>query len=160
MTEDIRQKVLDYLARRREVVDRRLLSRPEPPPEVGFPADVEAGAVGGRDRLERPVAAGDRQTDEDLLAAAGVEAGAYLGLEDGAGDPRLGGGGVDRRRRRAQVVVVLEGLGDDRESVYRFGLDVVTELCERLLAGGAPGLHIYTLNRANTSLALWRRLDG
>jgi methylenetetrahydrofolate reductase (NADPH) len=54
----------------------------------------------------------------------------------------------------------LEGLGDDRESVYRFGLDVVTELCERLLAGGAPGLHIYTLNRANTSLALWRRLNG
>ena len=54
----------------------------------------------------------------------------------------------------------LEGFGDDRESVYRFGLDVVTELCERLLAGGAPGLHIYTLNRANTSLALWRRLDG
>ncbi|MEJ2383183.1 MAG: methylenetetrahydrofolate reductase [NAD(P)H] [Xanthomonadales bacterium] len=54
----------------------------------------------------------------------------------------------------------LEGFGDDRESVYRFGLDVVTELCERLLAGGAPGLHIYTLNRANTSLELWRRLNG
>ena len=53
----------------------------------------------------------------------------------------------------------LEGYGDDRESVYRFGLDVVTELCERLLAGGAPGLHIYTLNRANLSLDLWRRLN-
>jgi methylenetetrahydrofolate reductase (NADPH) len=54
----------------------------------------------------------------------------------------------------------LEGFGDDREAVYQFGLDVVTELCERLLAGGAPGLHIYTLNRANTSLELWRRLNG
>ncbi|MCJ7815710.1 MAG: methylenetetrahydrofolate reductase, partial [Xanthomonadales bacterium] len=39
-----------------------------------------------------------------------------------------------------------------------FGLDVVTALCERLLAGGAPGLHIYTLNRANASFLLWQRL--
>lgn len=54
----------------------------------------------------------------------------------------------------------LEGFGDDRQAVHEFGLDVVTELCERLLAGGAPGLHIYTLNRANTSLELWRRLHG
>jgi methylenetetrahydrofolate reductase (NADPH) len=54
----------------------------------------------------------------------------------------------------------LEGFGDDSQSVYAYGLDVVTELCERLLAGGAPGLHIYTLNRANTSLELWRRLAG
>jgi methylenetetrahydrofolate reductase (NADPH) len=54
----------------------------------------------------------------------------------------------------------LEGYGEDGASIRAFGLDVVTELCERLLAGGAPGLHIYTLNRANASFLLWQRLNG
>jgi len=53
----------------------------------------------------------------------------------------------------------LEGYGEDGASIRAFGLDVVTELCERLLAGGAPGLHIYTLNRANASFLLWQRLN-
>jgi methylenetetrahydrofolate reductase (NADPH) len=53
----------------------------------------------------------------------------------------------------------LEGFGDDGASIREFGLDVVTSLCERLLEGGAPGLHIYTLNRANASMLLWQRLN-
>lgn len=53
----------------------------------------------------------------------------------------------------------LEGFGDDGASIRAFGLDVVTALCERLLEGGAPGLHIYTLNRANASFLLWQRLN-
>jgi len=52
----------------------------------------------------------------------------------------------------------LEGFGDDGASIRAFGLDVVSGLCERLIAGGAPGLHIYTLNRANASMMLWQRL--
>lgn len=52
----------------------------------------------------------------------------------------------------------LEGYGDDNEAVQAFGLDVVTSLCEKLLAGGAPGLHFYTLNQAAPSLAIWDRL--
>ncbi len=52
----------------------------------------------------------------------------------------------------------LEGLGDDSEAVQEFGLDVVTQLCEKLLAGGAPGLHFYTLNHAGPSLEIWKRL--
>ena len=52
----------------------------------------------------------------------------------------------------------LEGFGDDNESGQAFGLDVVTQLCERLLAGGAPGLHFYTLNQSAPSLAIWKRL--
>jgi methylenetetrahydrofolate reductase (NADPH) len=52
----------------------------------------------------------------------------------------------------------LEGFGDDGASIRAFGLDVVTALCEQLLDGGAPGLHIYTLNRANASFLLWQRL--
>lgn len=53
----------------------------------------------------------------------------------------------------------LESYGDDGASIRAFGLEVVTRLCERLLGGGAPGLHIYTLNRANASLLLWQRLN-
>ena len=52
----------------------------------------------------------------------------------------------------------LEGYGDDTEAVQAFGLDVVTQLCEKLLAGGAPGLHFYTLNHAGPSLEIWKRL--
>ena len=53
----------------------------------------------------------------------------------------------------------LEGFGQDGAAIRAFGLDVVSALCERLLEGGAPGLHIYTLNRANASLLLWQRLN-
>ena len=54
----------------------------------------------------------------------------------------------------------LESFGDDQSSVRAFGMDVVGDLCERLIEGGAPGLHIYTLNRANASVLLWQRLNG
>ena len=53
----------------------------------------------------------------------------------------------------------LEGFGDDGAAIRDFGLDVVTALCERLHEGGAPGFHIYTLNRANASMLLWQRLN-
>lgn len=52
----------------------------------------------------------------------------------------------------------LEGFGDDLESLRAFGLDVTTQLCEKLLAAGAPGLHFYTMNRAGPTRALWQRL--
>jgi methylenetetrahydrofolate reductase (NADPH) len=51
----------------------------------------------------------------------------------------------------------LQAWDDDVESIREFGLDVVSRLCEQLLRDGAPGLHIYTLNRANaTERLLWR----
>jgi len=52
----------------------------------------------------------------------------------------------------------LEAYGDDIASIRAFGLDVVTALCERLLARGAPGLHFYTLNQAALTGAIWQRL--
>jgi methylenetetrahydrofolate reductase (NADPH) len=53
----------------------------------------------------------------------------------------------------------LASFGDDTDSIRAFGLDVVTELCERLLAGGAPGLHFYTLNQPAATHAIWSRLN-
>jgi methylenetetrahydrofolate reductase (NADPH) len=52
----------------------------------------------------------------------------------------------------------LEGFGDDTASIRSFGLDVVTHLCDRLLRGGAPGLHFYTLNQAGLVTTIWQRL--
>jgi methylenetetrahydrofolate reductase (NADPH) len=52
----------------------------------------------------------------------------------------------------------LQSFGDDTASIRSFGLDVVTDLCDRLLAQGAPGLHFYTMNQAGLTTTLWQRL--
>ncbi|WP_370512640.1 methylenetetrahydrofolate reductase [NAD(P)H] [Thiomonas sp. OC7] len=48
----------------------------------------------------------------------------------------------------------LQSYGDDRESIRAFGREVVSSLCEELIASGAPGLHFYTLNQAEATLAV------
>jgi len=53
----------------------------------------------------------------------------------------------------------LESYGDDMDSIQAFGTQVISEMCEKLLAGGAPGLHFYTLNQAEPSLAIWDNLE-
>ncbi len=53
----------------------------------------------------------------------------------------------------------LQGYGDDSESIRAFGEEVVTSLCEKLLDGGAPGLHFYTMNQAEAVEALWQNLS-
>lgn len=58
------------------------------------------------------------------------------------------------------VRLKLASFGDDSASIKAFGLDVVTELCERLLAGGAPGLHFYSMNQAAPTTAIWQRLKA
>jgi methylenetetrahydrofolate reductase (NADPH) len=52
----------------------------------------------------------------------------------------------------------FESYGDDTESIRAFGLDLVTELCERLLKGGAPGLHFYCMNQSALTSEICRRL--
>ncbi|AEV25050.1 5,10-methylenetetrahydrofolate reductase [Azospira oryzae PS] len=52
----------------------------------------------------------------------------------------------------------FEGFGDDADSIKAFGLDVVTELCQKLLAGGAPGLHFYSMNQSGLTSEIWQRL--
>ncbi len=58
------------------------------------------------------------------------------------------------------VRLKLASFGDDSASIKAFGLDVVSSLCERLLAGGAPGLHFYSMNQAVATTAIWKRLTG
>ena len=52
----------------------------------------------------------------------------------------------------------LESYRDDTASIRSCGLDVVTRLCDDLLAAGAPGLHFYTLNQAGLTTTIWQRL--
>lgn len=56
------------------------------------------------------------------------------------------------------VRLKMQGYGDDSASIKAFGLDLVTHLGERLLVGGAPGLHFYTMNNAGLTSVIWERL--
>ena len=53
----------------------------------------------------------------------------------------------------------LEGYGDDVDSLRAFGHEVVLHLCRRLMEGGAPGLHFYTMNQSAPTLRLWKELS-
>ncbi len=53
----------------------------------------------------------------------------------------------------------LQEFGDDRPAIREFGIDVTTELCDHLLAGGAPGIHFYTMNQSAASEAIWNNLN-
>lgn len=53
----------------------------------------------------------------------------------------------------------LEALNDDQASLRAFGIEIVTDLCQALLQGGAPGLHFYTLNNAGPTAAIVQNLS-
>ncbi len=53
----------------------------------------------------------------------------------------------------------LQGFGDDTASIKRFGLDVITDLCDQLRNGGVPGLHFYSMNQSAPTLEICQRLD-
>jgi methylenetetrahydrofolate reductase (NADPH) len=54
----------------------------------------------------------------------------------------------------------LMDFGDDGESIKAYGIDVVSDLCNRLLEAGAPGLHFYSLNQAEATLKIWNNLKS
>jgi methylenetetrahydrofolate reductase (NADPH) len=58
------------------------------------------------------------------------------------------------------VRLKLASFGDDTASIKAFGLDVVSELCQQLMEGGAPGLHFYSMNQAGPTTELWKRLTN
>jgi methylenetetrahydrofolate reductase (NADPH) len=57
------------------------------------------------------------------------------------------------------IVKRMQAHGDDAEAIRALGAEVVAQLCRRLLQGGAPGLHFYTLNRARATQAVLEQLD-
>jgi len=56
------------------------------------------------------------------------------------------------------IALKMEGFMDDAAAIRAFGLDVITALCQRLLAGGAPGIHFYTMNQAALTSEIVERL--
>jgi methylenetetrahydrofolate reductase (NADPH) len=58
------------------------------------------------------------------------------------------------------VALKMEGFMDDSASIRAFGIDVIARLCERLIAGGAPGIHFYTLNQSALTLEICKRLSA
>ncbi len=52
----------------------------------------------------------------------------------------------------------MEGYGDDQESVRKFGLEVVTQLCQTLVDSGAPGIHFYTMNQVEPTRTIHSNL--
>ena len=57
------------------------------------------------------------------------------------------------------ITTRLEGYGDDLDSIRSFGFDVTLQLCEQLVDAGAPGLHFYSMNRAEPTARIWRELN-
>jgi methylenetetrahydrofolate reductase (NADPH) len=53
----------------------------------------------------------------------------------------------------------LESFGEDTASIKAYGTEVVTDLCHQLIAGGAPGLHFYTLNMAEPTISILHNLE-
>ncbi|MDR2625308.1 MAG: methylenetetrahydrofolate reductase [NAD(P)H] [Zoogloeaceae bacterium] len=95
----------------------------------------------------------------DKARAQGVEIPIIPGVMPIAGFSRLArfsdacGADIPRWMRKT-----FESYGDDAASIRAFGLDVVTALCERLLSGGAPGLHFYSMNQSTLVTEIWQRL--
>jgi len=54
----------------------------------------------------------------------------------------------------------LQSFGDNTASIKAFGVDVTADLCEQLVNGGAPGLHLYTMNQAAATLAVVGQLSS
>lgn len=52
----------------------------------------------------------------------------------------------------------LEAYQDDKEAISAFGIEFVSQMCETLLDGGAPGLHFYTMNQAEPTSSIWENL--
>src|SRR6266853_447431 len=75
------------------------------------------------------------------------------------GDQPSGAASAGELRYASELVAFIrERTGDDVASIRSLGLDVVTDLCNRLLSAGAPGLHFYTMNQAGLTSTIWQRL--
>jgi len=55
--------------------------------------------------------------------------------------------------------VRLEAFGDDTASIKALGKDFITEMCHKLMEGGAPGIHFYSMNRTEPSMGIYQSLS-
>ena len=95
----------------------------------------------------------------DQCAAAGINKPIYAGIM-----PIFNYANLARFSRNCGAEIPrwicqrIEGYGDDRESIQKFGIEVVTQLCQTLLDSGAPGIHFYTMNHVEPTRAIYRNL--
>ncbi len=124
-----------------------------------FVAKVEAGADSGITQYFFNADAYARYMDE--LGALGVKVPVVPGIMPITSSTQLMrfsdacGAEIPRWIR-----LRLQSFGDDTASIRAFGLDVVAELCRQLERAGAPGLHFYTMNQSQATLAICQRLGG
>jgi methylenetetrahydrofolate reductase (NADPH) len=95
----------------------------------------------------------------DQCLAAGIDKPIYAGIMPITNYPNLArfsrncGAEIPR-----WICQRLEGYGDDRDSVIKFGIEVVTQLCQTLLDNGAPGIHFYTMNQVEPTREIYNNL--
>ena len=95
----------------------------------------------------------------DQCAAAGISKPVYAGIM-----PIINFANLARFSRNCGAEIPrwicqrVEGYGDDQESIRKFGIEVVTQLCQTLLDSGAPGIHFYTMNHIEPTREICRNL--
>ena len=95
----------------------------------------------------------------DQCAAAGIDKPIYAGImpitnyEALARFSRNCGAEIPR-----WICQRMESFGDDSESVRKFGLEVVTQLCQTLIDSGCPGIHFYTMNQVEPTREIYNNL--
>lgn len=95
----------------------------------------------------------------DQCAAAGISKPVYAGIM-----PIINFANLARFSRNCGAEIPrwicqrVEGYGDDQESIRKFGIEVVTQLCQTLLDSGAPGIHFYTMNHVEPTREIYLNL--
>jgi len=96
----------------------------------------------------------------DQCAAAGIDKPIYAGIM-----PITNYTNLSRFSRNCGAEIPrwicqrMESYGNDLESVRKFGIEVVTQLCQTLLDNGAPGVHFYTMNQVEPTQEIYNNLD-
>jgi len=95
----------------------------------------------------------------DQCAAAGINKPIYAGVM-----PIINFANLARFSRNCGAEIPrwicqrVEGYGDDQESIRKFGIEIVTQLCQTLLDSGAPGIHFYTMNQVEPTREIYHNL--
>ncbi len=95
----------------------------------------------------------------DQCAAIGIDKPIYAGIM-----PIINFANLQRFSRNCGAEIPrwicqrMEAYGDDQDSIGKFGIEVVTQLCQTLLDNGAPGIHFYTMNQIEPTREIYTNL--